>query len=111
MRVIALCALVACQGSPPGLEGGVRHDACYAGKAPADLAATLAGQLRGDGWNDVRIVAGARRTNVVGRRGRESYSASIAPDACGTRVTAGVVTGSGVQANEVGPGGPGPTRL
>ncbi len=121
MRLIALVALAACQASPPLPEGGARVDAlaghgtraaaCYEGSAPAELARALAAKLRAHGWEGVRVLTGGDRMNVVARRGAESYSALLAPDACGTRVTAGVVAGDGVRATEIGPGGPGPTRL
>jgi hypothetical protein len=105
MRLIALVMLLgACRGEPP--VGVV----CRAG-APSEVAAQLAAELGADGWADVRVHVGRGRTNVVARRGARSYSALLASDACGTRVTATTVVGSGANASEVGPGGAGPTRL
>jgi len=115
VRLIALVALAACQASSPldAVAGGsARAAACYEGTSPAEVARALAARLRADGWDGVRAVGDVgERTHVVARRGRTWYSARIAPDACGTRVTSGIVGGTGVEANEVGPGGPGPVRL
>ena len=107
MRLGRLLLLVcACNGPAPRV-------ACYSDPPPA-AAAQLADELRREGWDRVRVLLHptlAGRVNVVARRGDVSLSALVEPGCDGSQARVGVVRGGAVPADEVGPGGPGKTRV
>jgi hypothetical protein len=106
VRIAALLLLCACNGPGPRV-------ACYSDPPPA-AAARLADELRRDGWERVRVLLHptlAGRVNVVARRGDVSLSALVEPGCDGSQARVAVVRGGDVPADEVGPGGPGKTRV
>ena len=106
MRLAGLLLVCACNG--PGPRG-----ACYSDPPPA-AAGHLADELRRDGWERVRVLPHptiAGRVNVVARRGDVSLSALVEPGCDGSQARVGIVRGGDVPADEVGPGGPGKTRV
>jgi hypothetical protein len=106
VRLAGFLLLCACNVPGPRV-------ACYS-DPPAVAAGHLADELRRDGWERVRVLPHptfAGRVNVVARRGDVSLSALVEPGCDGSQARVGVVRGGDVPGDEVGPGGPGKSRV